>query len=170
MRWLPVVLLAAAAWSRAREDVPTRPTLDRDIQPLLKARCIKCHGPIKPKGKLNLSEPRSLARGGESGPAVEPGSLDESALWEQVASGRDAAEARGTPLGRREGRSSAAGSSRGPRACPAPAISQDTLARRRPLGVRAGQPARAARGRGASVRFARPIDRFIVAALEDRGT
>ena len=70
--------------SRARADAPAVPTLDHDIQPLLKTRCIKCHGPIKPKGKLNLCGPRSLARGGESGPVVEPGSPDESTLWDQV--------------------------------------------------------------------------------------
>ena len=63
-----------------------RPSLEADVQPLLKARCIKCHAPLKPKGKLNLSSARSLARGGESGPAVVPGSLEESVLWEKVAS------------------------------------------------------------------------------------
>ena len=51
----------------------------------MKARCIKCHAPINPKGKLNLSGPRSLARGGESGPIIAPGSPDESALWDRVA-------------------------------------------------------------------------------------
>ena len=53
----------------------TGPSLEHDILPLLKARCQKCHGPIKPKGKLNLSSARSLARGGESGPVVVPGKL-----------------------------------------------------------------------------------------------
>ncbi len=61
--------------------------MEQDVQPLLKARCIKCHGPIKPKAKLNLSGPRSLARGGESGPAVEPGSLEQSVLWDRIATG-----------------------------------------------------------------------------------
>lgn len=86
--WLPLPLLAGQAASRAEEPaVSARLTLERDVQPLLKARCIKCHGPNRPKGKLNLSGPRSLARGGESGPAVEPGSPDDSALWEKVSSG-----------------------------------------------------------------------------------
>ena len=52
--------------------------------PLLKARCLKCHSPLKSKGKLNLSGPRSLARGGSSGPAIVPGKLDESILWDLV--------------------------------------------------------------------------------------
>jgi Protein of unknown function (DUF1553)/Protein of unknown function (DUF1549)/Planctomycete cytochrome C len=60
------------------------PSLEHDILPLLKTRCQKCHGPVKPKGKLNLSSARSLARGGESGPVVVPGNLDESLIWDQV--------------------------------------------------------------------------------------
>ncbi len=55
-----------------------------DVQALFKARCVKCHGPLRPKGKLNLSSPRSIARGGSSGPVVVPGKLDESALWDRV--------------------------------------------------------------------------------------
>jgi len=62
----------------------TRPNLEQDILPLLKARCLKCHGPVKPKGRLNLSSARSLARGGSSGPVVVPGDLDDSALWDLV--------------------------------------------------------------------------------------
>jgi hypothetical protein len=60
------------------------PSLEHDILPLFQARCQKCHGPIKPKGKLNLSSARSLARGGESGSVVVPGNLDESLIWDQV--------------------------------------------------------------------------------------
>jgi hypothetical protein len=66
------------------DEPRAEPSLEHDILPLLKARCQKCHGPIKPKGKLNLSSARSLARGGESGPVVVPGNLDESLIWEQV--------------------------------------------------------------------------------------
>src|SRR5262245_51415439 len=77
--WRPGAVLALAAGFLAgvptparSEPVEARPSLDRDIRPLLKARCIKCHGPNKPKGELNLASPRAMARGGSSGPAVEP--------------------------------------------------------------------------------------------------
>lgn len=62
----------------------SHPALERDVLPLLKARCLKCHSPLKSKGKLNLSGPRSLARGGSSGPVIAPGNLDESTLWDLV--------------------------------------------------------------------------------------
>src|SRR6516165_4235769 len=77
-----VVLVATHVQGTAGEKPPT---LKDDVQPLLKSRCVKCHGPVKPKGKLNLSSPRSLARGGENGSVVEADSPDESALWEKVA-------------------------------------------------------------------------------------
>ncbi len=80
---LSAVLAVALPTVRGGE-VPAHPGLEQDILPLLKARCQKCHGPLKPKGKLNLSSARSLARGGESGPAVVPGNLDESLLWDLV--------------------------------------------------------------------------------------
>ncbi len=84
-RWLPALLVMALVAAARGADAPGVPNLGHDVQPLLKARCIKCHGPVKPKGKLNLSGPRSLARGGESGPVVEPRSPEESALWDRVA-------------------------------------------------------------------------------------
>jgi hypothetical protein len=62
-----------------------RPTLEADLLPLLKARCVKCHGPLKPKARLSLASSRAIARGSENGPIVEPGSLDASALWDQIA-------------------------------------------------------------------------------------
>ncbi len=74
----------------ARDDgagLDRGPGLERDILPILQAHCLKCHGPIKPKGKLNLGSPRAMARGGDSGPVVVPSQPDESALWDQVASG-----------------------------------------------------------------------------------
>jgi mono/diheme cytochrome c family protein len=78
-------LLVGVTAHGTEADAP--PGLDRDILPLLKVHCIKCHGPNKPKGKLNLASPRALARGGASGPVVVAGRPDESLLWDQVSSG-----------------------------------------------------------------------------------
>jgi len=82
--FLTLALLAALPGFAASAERETRPNLERDILPLLRVRCLKCHGPIKPKGKLNLTSARSLARGGSSGPVVVPGNLDESTLWDLV--------------------------------------------------------------------------------------
>jgi Planctomycete cytochrome C len=81
---LVAIFFLGPALPTSRDGAVDRPSLEDDVLPLLKVRCLKCHGPIKPKGKLNLSGPRSLARGGSNGPVVIPGSLEESALWDLV--------------------------------------------------------------------------------------
>ncbi len=82
---LAAALLAGFTPSATGAGAEAHPGLERDVLPLLKARCLKCHGPIKPKGKLNLSSARSLARGGANGAVVVPGNPDESTLWDLVA-------------------------------------------------------------------------------------
>lgn len=56
------------------------------VQALLRLKCVKCHGPLQAKGKLNLSSWRGIARGGEHGPVVSPGKIELSPLWERVQS------------------------------------------------------------------------------------
>jgi hypothetical protein len=61
------------------------PSLVHDVLPLVKVRCVKCHGPGKAEGGLNLSTPAFIAQGGDSGAAVAGGKLDASLLWQRVA-------------------------------------------------------------------------------------
>ena len=75
------VLLAA---SMALADGPGGVSFEDDVLPLLKARCVKCHGPVKREGELNLAAPRSIARGGESGSAVDREQALKSLLWERI--------------------------------------------------------------------------------------
>jgi hypothetical protein len=62
-----------------------RPDFDRDIAPLLKTHCVKCHGPAKQEGDLNLSQPASILRGSKSGPIIASHDLEGSLLWQRVA-------------------------------------------------------------------------------------
>lgn len=49
-------------------------TFVEKVQPLLEAKCIKCHGPEKQKGGYRLDQPELAFKGGESGkPAIKPG-------------------------------------------------------------------------------------------------
>ena len=59
-------------------------SFDRDIAPLLKRHCVKCHGPAKREGKLNLSLPGGLLRGGTNGAAIIPHDAEGSMLWQRV--------------------------------------------------------------------------------------
>jgi hypothetical protein len=66
---------------------PNGPDFEHEIRPLLKAHCLKCHGESARKGGLDLRTKSSVIRGGDSGPAVVPGAVDESLLLEVVARG-----------------------------------------------------------------------------------
>ena len=82
--WIVIALVAATA---AAAEPLADPKLARDILPLFKAHCVKCHGPGKHEAELNLSTPLAVARGGESGRAIEPGQLDASLLWQRIDAG-----------------------------------------------------------------------------------
>lgn len=71
------------------------PKWDSDIAPLLKRQCVKCHGLAKQEGKLNLSTPAGLLKGGKDGTAVAPHDLAASLLWKKVSEGEMPPE---TPL------------------------------------------------------------------------
>lgn len=57
---------------------------EQRIRPLLLANCIDCHGPDKQKGGLRLDSRAGWQTGGDSGPALVPGKLAESKLWQAV--------------------------------------------------------------------------------------
>ncbi len=81
--WIvPIVLGAQAALCAS--SLAADPELAHDVLPLLVARCVKCHGPAKREGKLNLSTPGGIARGGESGAGVSAGQPPMSLLWQRV--------------------------------------------------------------------------------------
>jgi hypothetical protein len=71
-------------------SVPSRPapTFARDVQPIVTAKCITCHGrDNKKKGGLDLRTLDGLHKGGESGQVVAGGQLEKSLLWESVDNG-----------------------------------------------------------------------------------
>lgn len=57
---------------------------EQRIRPLLLANCIECHGPEKQKGGLRLDSRDGWQTGGDSGPALVPGKIAESKLWQAV--------------------------------------------------------------------------------------
>ena len=55
---------------------------EKEVRPLLTARCLECHGGGKgdPKGGLSLMTRAGVIKGGDTGPAVVPGKSKESLL------------------------------------------------------------------------------------------
>ena len=72
--WLLVVVPATAA----------EVDYQRDIKPLLLHKCGACHGALRQQAGLRLDAGQLIRKGGESGPAVEPGNSAASLLLERV--------------------------------------------------------------------------------------
>ena len=83
---LTVLILVLATRTIAAEP---QPAIDfrAEVFPLLKARCISCHGPAKQEGKLSLASPQGIRRGGKHGRAFVSGHPEKSLLWQRVAAG-----------------------------------------------------------------------------------
>jgi len=78
------MLLPFAALARGGEAL----TFERHVRPILKIHCLDCHGAsAEVEGELDLRLRRFMVRGGESGPAIEPGDPDASYLLERIRSG-----------------------------------------------------------------------------------
>jgi Protein of unknown function (DUF1553)/Protein of unknown function (DUF1549)/Planctomycete cytochrome C len=75
-----IVVLVGAA--RADDSVDYQ----KQIKPVLQARCYACHGVLKQKGGLRLDTASMAIRGG-SGPAIAPGDVDASPLFDRVSAG-----------------------------------------------------------------------------------
>jgi hypothetical protein len=84
----PVALALAALPARADGPAAGAPRFEPDVLPVLTAHCLKCHGAgKKPKAGLDLRSAAGLLRGGESGPAVVPGSAEKSLLVQIIRKG-----------------------------------------------------------------------------------
>ena len=81
-----VALLAAAPGVRAGEPGADQTSFfEREVRPILKSRCLKCHGEgPKIKGGLRLDSREAILRGGDQGPAVVLAKPDESLLLRAI--------------------------------------------------------------------------------------
>ncbi len=81
---LAILLASVISQSVVAAAPAAEPELAHDVMPVLKNRCVKCHGPAKQEAGLALHTAAALARGGENGAIVEPGDIDLSLLWRRV--------------------------------------------------------------------------------------
>lgn len=78
-------LAADASAAPSPTEVPL--AFDKEIGPLLVSRCGKCHGEKVREAALDLSSKTAMLKGGDSGPALVPGSADKSLLYEKIIAG-----------------------------------------------------------------------------------
>ena len=73
-------LASAPAQEKARADT----SFAKEVLPILKANCAKCHDPKSKKGGLDLSSYDTVKKGGKGGAAVAPGEPDKSSLVSSI--------------------------------------------------------------------------------------
>jgi cytochrome c553 len=83
---LALIAVAALARAASAEDAK-KVDFAKDVAPIFKANCVKCHGtdPKKPKkkpaAKLNLEDEAGALKGGKVGKDVIPGDAKDSLLF-----------------------------------------------------------------------------------------
>jgi mono/diheme cytochrome c family protein len=102
MRFSSIVLLSGLALPAiaARGDDARPVDYVQDVKPIFAKHCTACHGAEKQKSGLRLDSVGLAKRGGDSGPAIEPGKSAESLLVQAItgAEGVAAMPPKGEPL------------------------------------------------------------------------
>ena len=171
-RLLPLIFGIATLIFAAPALAAAPPVFEKSVLPLLKARW-RCHGVEKRSADLDVRTKSALLKGGETGPAVVPGSPEQSLLWVKIAGDKmppgkaKLSQAEKTTVrawidgGARDDGSGAAGSELG-------LEKQVTDADRQFWSFR--PPVRPAVPRvKAAGRVRNPIDAFVLAALQKQG-
>lgn len=79
--WITVCACAfGGAFSAPQAQQPVKVDFGRDVQPILKANCVGCHGPTQQNNGLRLDRRRDAMRGGTL-PIITPGSGETSRLF-----------------------------------------------------------------------------------------
>ncbi len=81
---LKVAILLGCVFATRGAVADERVDYLKQVKPILTARCLACHGALQKKGGLRVDTGAFLREGGESGPAVVSGHVDESELLTRV--------------------------------------------------------------------------------------
>lgn len=95
-KFICLLVVCGVGWLFVSDGLPASGAkqavdFERDIRPLLHARCVECHGPTKQKAGLRLDQKAAALKGGASGAVIVPGHSSTSELIRRVTS-NDAAE------------------------------------------------------------------------------
>lgn len=89
LEYAPVSVRKLVGWPVEEERPPVTSLDSADvfldaIMPIMRSKCTSCHNQDKRKGKLLLTSYEAMLAGGESGPAIVPGSLDSSEVFRRI--------------------------------------------------------------------------------------
>ena len=99
-RWAGVVAFVLVAISSPLCEAED---LFRDrVAPILERHCVSCHIGEDAKGKLSLETSAAIRAGGDSGPAVVPGKIDDSYLIEMISGDKPQMPKNAPPLSKEQ--------------------------------------------------------------------
>ena len=84
---VPTVALADDNLAPIEKASASTVSFEKNIQPLFRAKCQRCHGGEAIKGDLDLKTAQGIQKGGESGPVIVPGKPDKSLLFSKIQNG-----------------------------------------------------------------------------------
>ena len=84
--------------ARAQEQTTRAASLAKDVLPILKASCGKCHGGGNAKGGIDLSSYATIKKGGKSGAVIVEGDPDKSPLVTSISGDKPDMPKNGKPL------------------------------------------------------------------------
>lgn len=89
--WMASLLACSAnpTWAQSQENQPTPEGIqffETKIRPVLVEHCYRCHSNdgVGTRGGLAVDSRDALLAGGESGPSIVPGNLEDSVLWDAI--------------------------------------------------------------------------------------
>src|SRR4051794_18297360 len=78
--WCALLALSISAAQEPKPDPKSIEFFERQVRPILSARCLSCHGSKQQFSSLRLDSREALLRGGNRGPAIIPGDAQLSLL------------------------------------------------------------------------------------------
>jgi mono/diheme cytochrome c family protein len=91
--------LQAPAQEKKKPDAQAKEvSFARDVLPILKASCAKCHDAKNKKGSLDLSSYDTVKKGGKGGAAFAAGEPDKSPLVSEISGDKPSMPKKATPL------------------------------------------------------------------------
>jgi hypothetical protein len=97
-RYLLLLLFLAAGTAARAATSQEAEYFERRVRPVLAENCFRCHGPKKQMGGLRLDSRAAILKGGDNGPAVQPGDPEQSLLVRAVRRSGDLKMPPKTPL------------------------------------------------------------------------
>src|SRR5436190_1673444 len=84
MKKLIAIAVALVCSSNGQGRAADKVDFAKQIQPILRQNCVKCHGPEKQKGKLRLDSKEAAMKGGKDGAVIVVGDADKSEFYRRI--------------------------------------------------------------------------------------